>query len=144
VGPRWPDERVRHPVCAVLIAEDNNPYDAHAVAVWVQGLKVGHLSRANARRYHPGLLSLQRRYGQPVAQNGVIVGGGIREVARDGSAYSSATTPPISACEHPPANVNQCSPKVRPACWVSDRTAGRESSQSPVPARYPSGTARSQ
>jgi hypothetical protein len=79
VGPRWPDERVRHPVYAVLIAEDDNPYDANAVAVWVQGQKVGHLSRADARRYRPGLLSLQRRYGQPVALNGVIVGGGIRE-----------------------------------------------------------------
>ena len=79
VGPHWPDERVRQPVYAVLIAEDDNPYDANAVAVWVQGLKVGHLSRANARRYRPGLLSLQRRYGQPVALSGVIVGGGIRE-----------------------------------------------------------------
>lgn len=79
VGPRWPDERVRQPVYAVLIAEDDNPYDANAVAVWVQGLKVGHLSRANARRYRPGLLGLQRRYGQPVALSGVIVGGGIRE-----------------------------------------------------------------
>ena len=79
VGPRWPDERVRQPVYAVLIAEDDNPYDANAVAVWVQGLKVGHLSRANARRCRPGLLGLQRRYGQPVALSGVIVGGGIRE-----------------------------------------------------------------
>jgi hypothetical protein len=68
-----------HPVYAVLIAEDDSPYDASAVAVWVQGLKVGHLSRANARRYRPGLLGLQRRYGQPVALSGVIVGGGIRE-----------------------------------------------------------------
>jgi hypothetical protein len=25
VGPRWPDERVRQPVYAVLIAEDDNP-----------------------------------------------------------------------------------------------------------------------
>jgi hypothetical protein len=33
VGPRWPDERVRQPVYAVLIAEDDNPYDANAVAV---------------------------------------------------------------------------------------------------------------
>ena len=79
VGPRWPDDRVRHPVCAVLVAEEDNPYDANAVAVWVQGLKVGHLSRANARRYRPGLLSPQRPYGQPVALNGVIAGGGIRE-----------------------------------------------------------------
>jgi hypothetical protein len=40
VGPRWPDDRVRHPVYAVLVAEDDNPHDANAVAVWVQGLKV--------------------------------------------------------------------------------------------------------
>jgi hypothetical protein len=79
VGPRWPDDRVRHPIYAVLVAEDDNPHDANAVAVWVQRLKVGHLSRANARRYRPGLLSLQRRYGRPVALNGVIAGGGIRE-----------------------------------------------------------------
>jgi hypothetical protein len=79
VGSRWPDERVRHPVCAVLIAEDDNPYDAHAVAAWVQGLQVGHLSHVNARRYRPGLLSLQRRHGRPVALDGVIVAGGIRE-----------------------------------------------------------------
>jgi hypothetical protein len=49
------------------------------VAVWVQGLKVGYLSRANARCYRPGLLSLQRRHGQPVALSGVIASGGIRE-----------------------------------------------------------------
>ena len=79
VGPRWPDERVRHNIYAVLVAEDDNPHDANAVAVWVQGLKVGHLSRANARRYRPGLLGLQRRYGQLITLNGVIVGGGIRE-----------------------------------------------------------------
>jgi hypothetical protein len=79
VGPRWPGDRVRHPVYAVLVAEDDNPHNANAVAVWVQGLKVGHLSRANARRYRLGLASLQRRYGQPVALNGVIAGGGIRE-----------------------------------------------------------------
>jgi hypothetical protein len=79
VGPRWPDERIRHPVYAVLVAEDDNPHDANAVAVWVQGLKVGHLSRSNARRYRPGLLGLQDRYGQPVALSGVIAGGGIRE-----------------------------------------------------------------
>ena len=79
VGPRRRDERVRHAIYAVLIAEDDNPYDANAVAVWVHGLKVGHLSRTDARRYRPGLLSLQRRYGQPVALNGAVVGSGIRE-----------------------------------------------------------------
>jgi hypothetical protein len=76
---RGESEQVRYDVYAVLDAEDDNPYDANAVAVWIQGLKVGHLSRANALRYRPGLLSLQHRYGQPVSLNGVIVGGGIRE-----------------------------------------------------------------
>ena len=70
---------VRFDVRAVLIAEHDNPHDTDAVAVWVQRLKVGHLSRANARRYRPGLLHLQERYGQPIALYGVIAGGGMRE-----------------------------------------------------------------
>jgi hypothetical protein len=70
---------VRSDIYAVLVPEDDNPYDPNAVAIWVHGLKVGHLSRSNARRYRPGLLDLQDHYGQPIALNGVIVGGGIRE-----------------------------------------------------------------
>lgn len=79
VGPRRPDERVRAEASAVLVAEYGNPYDPNAVAIWVQRLIVGHLSRENARRYRTGLLRLQEHYGQPIALNGVIVGGGIRE-----------------------------------------------------------------
>ena len=79
VGPHRPDERVRSEASAVLVAEYGNPYDPNAVAIWVQRLIVGHLSRENARRYRPGLLRLQEHYGQPIALNGVIVGGGIRE-----------------------------------------------------------------
>ena len=84
---------------AVLVAEDDNPHDANAVAIWVQGLKEGHLSRANARRYRPGLLGLQaplwpahrperrhRRRRDPRRRPGT-------------PAYSSVTTPPISACD---------------------------------------------
>lgn len=63
----------------LLVAEDAGPYDANAVAIWIKGLKVGHLSRADARRYRPGLLRLQEFHGQPIALEGVIVGGGIRE-----------------------------------------------------------------
>jgi hypothetical protein len=77
VGPHPRDEQVRCNVSAVLVAEDDNPYDDNAVAVWVQGLKVGYLARGNAGRYRPGLLSLQRRYGQHIALTGVIAGGGI-------------------------------------------------------------------
>jgi hypothetical protein len=79
VGPRRHEERVYYDTQAVLVPEDDNPYDANAVSVWVQGLKVGHLSRANARHYRPGLIKLQERYGHPIALNGVIVGSGMRQ-----------------------------------------------------------------
>lgn len=71
-------ERVRKDIYAVLVAEDDNPYDSNAVAVWIDGLKVGHLSRENAQRYRSGLLAQQEARGMPIALAGVIVGGGIR------------------------------------------------------------------
>jgi len=73
-----PGAQVRCEIGALLVAEDNNPHDPNAIAVWVQGLKVGYLSRQDARRYRPGLLALQERYGKPVALAGVIAGGGMR------------------------------------------------------------------
>jgi len=54
------------------------PLRPNAVSVWVKGLKVGYLSRDDARRYRPGLLALQTKYGKPIALAGAIVGGGIR------------------------------------------------------------------
>ena len=75
---RSPEQRVEMDICAVMVAEDDNPYDANAVAIWIAGLKVGHLSRDNARRYRPGLLALQEAQGMPIALQGVIVGGGLR------------------------------------------------------------------
>ena len=77
-GRRNPEERVRVPVCAVLVPETDNPHDANAVAVRIDGRKVGHLSREDARQYQPGLLALQREHGMPVALPGVIAGGGMR------------------------------------------------------------------
>src|SRR6266487_4446344 len=68
-------QRVRENICAVLVAEDDNPYDPDAVAVWIDGLKVGHLSRENAQRYRPGLLAQQEAQGMPIALPGVITGG---------------------------------------------------------------------
>jgi hypothetical protein len=79
VGVSRRDERVRSGIYALLVAEYDNPYDANAVAIWIQGLKVGHLSRADARRYRPGLLRLQDHYRQPIALEGVIAGGGMRQ-----------------------------------------------------------------
>jgi HIRAN domain len=75
---RSPDGRVREEVYAVLAAEPDNPYDANAVAVWIQGLKVGYLSREDARRYRPGLQALEQQHGKPIALAGVIAGGGMR------------------------------------------------------------------
>jgi hypothetical protein len=75
---RSPDGRVHEEVYAVLAAEPDNPYDANAVAVWIQGLKVGYLSREDARRYRPGLLALERQHGKPIALAGAIAGGGMR------------------------------------------------------------------
>jgi hypothetical protein len=79
VGPHRRDERVRSAIHALLVAEDANPYDANAVAIWIEGLKVGHLSRAVAHRCRPGLIRLQERHGRPIALEGIIAGGGIRE-----------------------------------------------------------------
>jgi hypothetical protein len=72
------DQRVRKNICAVLVAEDDNPYDRDAVAVWIGGLKVGYLSRENAQRYRPGLLAQQEALQTPIALPGVITGGGMR------------------------------------------------------------------
>jgi hypothetical protein len=65
-------------VLAVLVVETDTPYDANAVSVWIQGLRVGYLSREDARRYRPGLLALERQHGKPIALAGAIVGGGMR------------------------------------------------------------------
>jgi hypothetical protein len=71
-----PGERVEVDIAAVLVPEPDNPYDHDAVGVWIDGLKVGHLSRHDASDYQPGLLILQERHGAPIALPGVIVGGG--------------------------------------------------------------------
>jgi hypothetical protein len=53
-------EQVRHPVTAALIREPDNPYDTHAVAVWVDGKRVGYLSRSDALEYQEPLVVLGR------------------------------------------------------------------------------------
>ena len=77
VGART-NERVRLEVQAVLFAETDNPYDENAISVWINGMKIGHLSREDAEAYRPGLLARQAREGKSIALRGVIVGGGVR------------------------------------------------------------------
>jgi hypothetical protein len=78
VAGAWTPERVRIPVHAMLIPELDNPYDANAVSVWIANSKVGHLSRADAATYRPGLVALEAHHGRPIALSGVVVGGGMR------------------------------------------------------------------
>jgi HIRAN domain len=54
-------ERVRVEVQAVLLAEPDNPYDPNAIAVLMDGGKVGYLCRDDAEAYRPGLLALEAR-----------------------------------------------------------------------------------
>lgn len=78
VGARTTD-RVRAEAQAVLVAESDNVYDPNAISVWIDGMKVGYLSREDAEVYRPGLLALQAREGKSIGLRGAIVGGGIRE-----------------------------------------------------------------
>jgi hypothetical protein len=79
VGAQPGDHYRRVEITAVLVPEYDNPHDPNAVGVLIDGLKVGHLSRSDAREYRPGLLALQERHRAPIALPGDIVGGGIRE-----------------------------------------------------------------
>jgi hypothetical protein len=56
-GPKA--EGVRLITWATLVAEHNNPYDAHAVGVFIDGHKVGHLAREDAAGFWPLLERIQ-------------------------------------------------------------------------------------
>lgn len=71
--------RVREDIAALLVPEPDNQYDPNAIAVWIAGLKVGHLSRSDAARLRPGLVSLEVEEGKKIALEGVIAGGGLRD-----------------------------------------------------------------
>jgi len=73
-GPRA--DSVLHEVVGVLVPEEDNPYDPNAVSVWVDGEKVGHLSREDARKYQRAVRAIMEREGTAVGLHGVIAGGG--------------------------------------------------------------------
>ena len=60
---RTGNEAVDIDYVATLVPEPENPYDAHAVRVDIDGLTVGYLARGNARRY-------QRRVARMIEQGG--------------------------------------------------------------------------
>lgn len=63
------------PVVAALIAEPDNVNDPNAVGIYVNSLKVGHLSRNAARLYQPVLAHLASK-GKVGACDGRISGSG--------------------------------------------------------------------
>lgn len=68
---------------ALLIEEPDNPYDENAVMVQIDGLKVGHLARNDAKRYRRRIASLGLT-SVPIAVDAVIVGGWDRGEGRTG------------------------------------------------------------
>jgi hypothetical protein len=78
-GRHRPEARVRKDIYAMLLAEDGNPHDPNAVSVWIDGLMVGYLPKDQAPRLRPGLIAAQEREGKPIALEGVVVGGGMRD-----------------------------------------------------------------
>jgi HIRAN domain len=78
VGGRCRDP-VRYDTYAVLDAEADNPHDANAIRVLIDGLHVGHLSRSDAAAYRAGLVRLASETPTgKVAVRARIIGGGER------------------------------------------------------------------
>jgi hypothetical protein len=65
---------VRQDIHALLVAEDGNPVDRNAVAVWLGGQRIGRLATDDAGRLRPGLIRLQRRHRKAVALPGQVGG----------------------------------------------------------------------
>lgn len=68
------EEGAEHYTTATLRLENENPYDDKAVAVEIEGLKVGHLSRHDARKYRKAI----KRFGsghETFVCDAVIAGG---------------------------------------------------------------------
>lgn len=72
-GPKDEDSK-SHPCLAVLILEDDNPYDDKAVSVEIKGRKVGHLDRRAARQYRNEIAS-KGAAGLTLSVDALVVGG---------------------------------------------------------------------
>lgn len=69
---------------AVLTPEPANPYDRNAVMVTVNGHKVAHLGRQDAKRFHAQMMALGAGPGQSAECGAVINGGWIRKTGDEG------------------------------------------------------------
>lgn len=78
------DERMPHEAVAVLLPVSDNPYDANAVEVHIDGMKVGHLSRDDAADLRADIEELSETNGTAISMivcNAAIFGG---YVTKDG------------------------------------------------------------
>lgn len=66
---------------AVLVPQDDNPHDNKAVAVYLRGLHVGHLSRDDARSFRRRLGQMKLT-GQVTACDALIVGGWVDRIGK--------------------------------------------------------------
>jgi hypothetical protein len=69
------------PYPAFLVPDDDNPYDNKAVAVFINSLKVGHLSREDARSFRRRLSS-KKLTGQVTSCDALVRGGGLKDGKR--------------------------------------------------------------
>jgi hypothetical protein len=99
-------DRVRCDTVAVLVPEPDNPHDANAISVRIEGKVVGYLSRQIAATYVVGLTAVMARSGAHMALRGVIVGGGHYAdgpgrlgvwLSHDPADFGIARTRPVSA-----------------------------------------------
>lgn len=84
-GPKTQEEADLS-VEAVLIPEPDNPHDRNAVGVYIDGKKVGHLSKSDAAAWVT-MLANHKMTGQPVMCDAMITGGWSRDNGRDVGAY---------------------------------------------------------
>ncbi len=110
------DEYVRHEVIAALVPEFDNPYDANAVAVQIDGQVVGHLPRDLAPLYRGVVLDHMHDTGRAVALTGMICGGGWRGTTRGALGVF---------LEHDPADFGLAEPSAQYATG-SPRTGASE------------------
>lgn len=68
------DKSIRKELTALLRPESDNPHDDKALSVWIEGLKVGHLSSDDARSFRRRL-SAKKMTGQTTACTAMVMGG---------------------------------------------------------------------
>lgn len=105
---------------AVLWPEPSNPYDSNAVAVYIDGLQVGHLMREDAQDYQPVLLRMHQR-GEIAQCMATIVGGWSRGRHDRGSFGVKLNLAPANAVLPEALMVDEVAARLRVAAGPAAR-----------------------